>query len=251
MNRREAMLGAALGLSSSAPSAFAAAPDRTDMTSFTSGGVPIAVEWFAAPGRGAGARGPAVLLLHGADGLTFGEGYRLAARVLASNGYHVAFLHYLDRTGDRRVVYSRLRQDYPAWMATVRDAVTWLAGQPGVDPARLGLVGVSLGAALAFETAATDERVKALVDYFGPLPEGFAGRAKRLPPTLILHGALDGIVPVANAHGLEAVLRGLNTPYEIQIYPDQGHGFFGLAQFDSATRVSAFLGRHLNGPRSG
>lgn len=215
------------------------------MQGFTSGGVAITVEWFAAPAGAA--KGPAVLLLHGADGLSFEAGYQLAARVLAGAGYHVAFVHYLDRTAERRVAYATLRQSFPLWAATVRDALTWLAGQPGVDPDRLGIVGISLGAALAFEVAAADPRVKAVVDYFGPLPDGMAARKPRLPPTLILHGSADRIVPVAKAHEIESLLKATGTPYEIQIYPGQGHGFFGPAQFESATRVAAFLGRHLGG----
>jgi dienelactone hydrolase len=145
------------------------------MQNFMSGGRPIGVEWFAAfasaTTMGGGAAKPAVLLLHGADGLTFADGYRLAARTIAASGYHVAFVHYLDRTGDRRVAYARLRQDFSVWTDTVRDAVAWLTDQPGTDAQRLGIVGISLGAALAFAAAATEPRVRAIVDYFGPLPD--------------------------------------------------------------------------------
>lgn len=238
MDRRRLMLGLASCL---APGLPPAAAEGKDMAGFTSGGMPIEVEWFPA----SGARGPAVLLLHGADGLTFADGYRMAAQVLASSGYHVAFVHYLDRSRERRVSYSTLRQNYPLWTATVGDALTWLAGQPLANADRLGIVGISLGAALALDTAARDPRVKAIVDYFGPLPEGLAARKPRLPPTLILHGSADHIVPVANAHAIEKLLQQSETPYEIKIYPGQGHAFFGASQLDSAMRVSAFLGRYL------
>ncbi|AWN51067.1 dienelactone hydrolase family protein [Methylobacterium sp. 17Sr1-1] len=215
------------------------------MLSFASGETDIEVEWFGAPDNGLSIAGPAVLLLHGADGLTFVDGYRFAARTIAASGYHVAFVHYLDRTGDRRVNYSRLRQDFPLWVGTVRDALSWLAQQPGVDAERLGIVGISLGAALALETAASDGRVRAIVDYFGPLPEDLAARRPRLPPTLILHGARDAIVPVSQAYSIERLLKEQGTPYEIQIYPDHGHGFTGVAQFDAAVRTARFLDRCL------
>lgn len=220
------------------------------MLSFTSGGTQVGVEWFAAQaGRageeGAGTSAPAVLLLHGADGLTFADGYHFAARTISASGYHVAFVHYLDRTGDRRVAYARLRQDFSLWKATVRDAMGWLARQPGADANRLGIVGVSLGAALAFETAAADARVKAIVDYFGPLPEELAARRPRLPPTLILHGAMDPIVPVSQAYAIERLLKEQGIPYEIKVYPGQGHSLTGAAQFDSAARVASFLDRYL------
>lgn len=244
VDRREVTLGVAASLLSASELRADDKGAKSGMDSFTSGGVAIGAEWFPA-GSGTG---PAVLLLHGADGLTFAEGYRLAARVLASAGYHVGFVHYLDRTRDRRVIYSRIKQDYPTWMSVTRDAVSWIATHPGVDPDRIGIVGISLGAALAIDTAGADPRIKALVDYFGPVLEGVHGRVKRLPPTLILHGQMDGVVGVEHAHAFEAMLKRLGTPYEMKIYPDQGHGFIGAAQFDSATRVSAFLGRHLGAP---
>jgi carboxymethylenebutenolidase len=222
------------------------------MQHFTSDGRQIAVEWFTAlSGSGEGARvgtaKPALLLLHGADGLIYAEGYRLAARTLAASGYHVAFVHYLDRTGDRRVAYSRLRQDFPLWAETVRDAVAWLADQPGTDAQRLGIVGISLGAALAFTVAATEPRVRAIIDYFGPLPDELARERPRLPPTLILHGSADAIVPVSHARALERLLQEQSVTHEIRIYEGQGHGLTGPAQLDAAARVARFLGQHLQG----
>ncbi|GJE46358.1 prolyl oligopeptidase family serine peptidase [Methylobacterium soli] len=220
------------------------------MQSLTSGGRRIEVEWFAASGgsaeiaRGSSAR-PAVLLLHGADGLTYAEGYRLAARTIAASGYHIAFVHYLDRTGDRRVAYGRLQQDFPLWAESVRDAVEWLADQPDTDAQRLGIVGISLGAALAFTTAAVEPRVRAIVDYFGPLPDELARERPRLPPTLILHGGVDPIVPVSHARALERLLQEQGTPHEIRIYEGQGHALTDSAQLDAAARVTRFLGRHL------
>ena len=221
-----------------------------DMQSFTSSGQQIAVEWFAASGRltegqrSLSAR-PAVLLLHGADGLTYADGYRLAARTIAASGYHVAFVHYLDRTGDQRVAYARLRQDFPSWTETIRDSVSWLADQPGVDARGLGIVGLSLGAALAFATVAYEPRVRAIVVYSGPLPDELAGQRPRLPPTLILHGASDRIVPDSHALAVERLLQEQGTPHEIKIYEGQGHGLTGAAQFDAAVRVARFLGQHL------
>lgn len=244
MDRRQALLGAAVGLSSLSGAMAGTGPNET-MHSFTSGGASIKVEWFeAAGGRGGEAR-PALLLLHGADGLTFADGYRMGAKVVAASGYHVAFVHYLDRTGERRVSYSTLRQRFPLWAETTADALTWLATRPGVDRERLGIMGISLGAALALHVAADDRRVRAIIDYFGPVPEGLASRKPQLPPTLILHGEEDRIVPVSNARELERLLVASGTPHEVKIYPGQGHGLFGLAQLDAASRTAEFLGRHL------
>ncbi|KAA2236933.1 prolyl oligopeptidase family serine peptidase [Salinarimonas soli] len=214
------------------------------MSRFQSGGRAITVEWFAA--EGAPASAPAVLMLHGADGLgQRGDQYRAGARALAAGGYHVGLVHYFDRTVSRWASLPAIFQNFPAWMETLRDALTFAAGQPGVDPARLGVVGISLGAALSLATAAEDTRIKALVDYFGPVPEGSLQGATRLPPTLVLHGASDPIVPVSNARALEAFLERNAVPHEVKIYPGEGHGFGRAAQGDADARVAAFLDRHL------
>jgi carboxymethylenebutenolidase len=248
MHRRQFLLGASLPLLKA--SGAAAQENGSDsMAEFTSGGRRIRAEWFPA---GAGAEGqdassrPALLLLHGADGLAWnGDRYRLAAGLVAGFGYHVALLHYLDRTGDRRANYGRLREDYPLWLETVRDGMTWLSEQPGVAPDRLGLLGISLGAALSLSTAATDRRVKVVVEYSGPVPEDLPSSGLRLPPTLVLHGEADRIVPASNARRLQRLLTEAGTPHEVQVYPGEGHVLSGMAQFEAASRVTAFLSQHL------
>ena len=221
--------------------AGAARAGGTGAQGFSSGGVPITVERFDPP---SGGTGPGVLLLHGADGLSRAEVYRGAARLVAGAGYRVFFVHYLDRTGERRASFGTIQQNYPAWAETVRGAVTYVSGQPGVDPRRVGVIGLSLGGALGMTTAAGDARVKALVNFFGFVPAGLAG-AGRLPPTLTLHGAADAIVPVQNAYTLDALLKARGVEHETVVYPGQGHGLFGEAQLDSARRAVAFLDRHL------
>lgn len=211
--------------------------------SFTSGGKTIAVEWFG--GEGAADRAPAVVMLHGADGLSHAERYRGGARRIAAAGYHVALVHYLDRTGERRASFDTMMRNFDPWLATVRDGIAWIARRPGVDPHRIGIVGISLGGALGLAAAGTDPRIKALVDYFGPMPQGIVTAGAALPPTLILHGAADPVVPVANAHALEHFLRSQGTAHEIKIYPGQGHGFSGATQDDADRRVAEFLHRHL------
>ena len=219
----------------------ASAEPRTE--TFVSGGVPITAEWFQ-PGSST-AKGPAVLLLHGADGMTRAESYRFGARALAAAGFNVVLIRYFERTGDPRANWASLREDAPLWLETVRDAVSYVSEKPEVDPDRVAVVGFSLGASLALAAAGEDSRIKAVVDVFGPMPAG-ADKAARTPPVLILHGARDHIVPVENAHRLEALLTARKVPHEMKIYPDQGHGFFGAAQIDAAGRILAFLQRHLS-----
>jgi carboxymethylenebutenolidase len=210
--------------------------------SFRSGGREIAVEWF-----GAGGRRPCILMLHGAEGLQSGGRYREGARLIAQAGRHVALVHYLDRTGERRVNYATLMQNFPSWLGTVGDAVGWAAGRHDVIADGVGVVGVSLGGLLGIATAHQDRRVRALVTYFAPLPQMVADAAGPLPPTLVLHGDRDPIVPVANARTLEAILRRQGAPHEVVVYAGEGHGFGQRTQEDADRRVAAFLDRHLPG----
>jgi carboxymethylenebutenolidase len=213
--------------------------------SFTSGGKSITVEIYEA--AGVSGRCPSVLLLHGADGLSYNGQYRAGAEAIAAAGYQVFLVHYLDRTGERRASFATLFGNFGIWMETVRDALAWAARRPEVDPDRIGIVGISLGAALGLAVAGGDRRVKALVSYFGPLPQGAVSVGARLPPTLVLHGAADPIVPAANAAAIEELLRRQSVPHEIKVYPGQGHGFRGAAERDATARAVAFLGRHLKG----
>jgi carboxymethylenebutenolidase len=210
--------------------------------SFRSGDRTIAVETFQPSGS---AMRPGVLMLHGADGLSYNTQYREGARDVAAAGYQVHLVHYLDRTGERRASFATLFQNFIPWMNTVQDALTFASGYPGADASRIGIIGISLGAALGLAVASTDRRVKTLVNYFGPLPQGAIATTSRLPPTLVLHGSADPIVPVANAYAVEALLRQQDVPHEMMVYPGQGHGFRGAAEKDATERALAFLRRHL------
>lgn len=215
------------------------------METFTSGGVAIHVEWFGAPRSAGDDRKPAVLMLHGADGLTMrGSEYRAGAAKLAASGCHVGLLHYLDRTRERWASLPTIQQNFRPWMETLTDAIGWAQKRPEVDPQRIGLVGISLGAALSLATAARDGRVKAAVSYFGPMPPGFE-RTTRFPPTLILHGGADPIIPATNAYAIEAVLTKIGAPNEVVVYPGQGHVLLGEAHADAERRATAFLTRYL------
>lgn len=219
-------------------------PVTTQRNTFRSGGQAIAVETFQPAGS---SPRPTVLMLHGADGLSYNAQYRDGARNVATAGYQVHLVHYLDRTGEKRASFGTLFQNFVPWMGTVQDALAFASDHPGADPHRIGIIGISLGAALGLAVASSDHRVKALVNYFGPLPQGAIATTSKLPPTLVLHGSADPIVPVANAYAVEALLRQQNVPHEIKVYPGQSHGFRGKAEDDASARSLAFLHRYLVG----
>lgn len=193
-----------------------------------------------------GHRLPAVVGLHGSGGGH--NSMTEPASLLAGQGFAVYVLHYFDRTGTTSVDgLPTIFRHYPAWMKTLWDGVSFVAGQPQVDPERIGLLGFSLGAYLAVSAASVDSRVRAVVEYFGGLPKEMKFFMRRLCPMLILHGEQDQTVPVAEAYHLQQVLEKKQIPYEMQIYPGVGHSFSGEAWQDASLRTLGFFNKHLAG----
>jgi carboxymethylenebutenolidase len=215
--------------------------ERTER--FESGGTPITIECFEPEGDGPF---PVVVALHGSNGMTNGAGLvRSFTMPVVAQGYAVYLPHYFERTGTVRSDPATSRRHFVSWMQTVADAVSFATIRPAADPARIGIVGVSLGAFLGLSVAVDDTRVKAVVDFFGGLPEPLAERMTRMPPTLILHGEADRIVPVSEAHKLASALAATGVPHELKLYRDEGHVLSPLAALDAAQRTMRFLGKHL------
>ena len=165
---------------------------------------------------------------------------------LATQGFAVYVLHYFDRTATTEIDgLQTIFRHFPVWMKTLWDAVSFVARQPQVDPGRIGLLGFSLGAYLALSDAAIDSRIQAVVEFFGGMPKEMKLFTRRLCPVLILHGEQDKTVPVEEAYHLRQILEKKQIAYEMQIYPDVGHGFSGEIWRDAGLRTVAFLERHL------
>jgi dienelactone hydrolase len=191
------------------------------------------------PAEGADA---VVIILHGADGLARrGPAYRSLGRDLAQHGYRVLLPHYFESTGTAGHALAAKPLDALGWLAAVEEVIHRAGEMP------VALVGFSLGAYLAIAVAGHDERVAAIVDCFGGLPDFAIGHFERMPPVLILHGEADPIVPVTEAHRLGQWLKNRGTEHEVHVYPGLGHGFVGGTEDDARARIFAFLDRQLRG----
>ena len=115
--------------------------------------------WYTASQNGA-----ALVLLPGADG-NRGDTTGHAA-ILAAHGYGVLAIDARG-SGDSGGIGNLW-----GWTALedISGAINWLAEQPGVDPQRIGLVGLSMGGEEALTVAPLDHRVAAVVS------EGVQGR---------------------------------------------------------------------------
>ena len=214
--------------------------------SYQSQGKTISIERFEpkAPGRY-----PAVLVVHGAGGMTIGGPFfRDAARTLARRGYVAHVVHYFESTGTRIADKATMKAHFPTWMKVVAEGITHVSKQPNVDPSRVGLLCFSLGSYLSLSLSLYDARVLAVVEYFGGLPDVLVKEVKSLPPTLILHGDADKVVPISEARELESLFKEKKAEHEVCIYPGQGHGFFGAPGADALLRCVSFFDAHVKRP---
>ncbi len=187
---------------------------------------------------------PALLVVHGSSGpvSSFVGDY---AQQLANFGYVVFFVHYFDATRTGYASYSEIRTHFHRWLTTIADAVSFAERHAKVDSKRIGMLGVSLGGFLSLSLASKDSRICAVSSLMAGMPDEFISEARQMPPTLLLHGEADPVVPVSEAQKVAALLERLGTPHELKIYPGQGHSFRGMAQMDALMRTLRFLNRHL------
>ena len=67
----------------------------------------------------------------------------------------------------------------------------------------------------------------------------------KTPPTLMLHGNMDQLVPVAQSVLLKNKLQSAGVANELVIYPNDGHGFASASLEDSYTHIQSFLQAHV------
>jgi dienelactone hydrolase len=213
-------------------------------TVFQSGGKPIRLDAYLPETPDAPV--PAVIALHGAGGSV--SGMEQFAGLLAAQGFAVYLLHYFDRTGIASADKQTILRNFPLWMKTLWDAISFVETQPQVDRERIALLGFSLGAYLSLANSAIDHRVKAVVEFFGGMPKEMNLFMRRLCPVLILHGEADPTVPVEEAYRLQKLLEKKGIPYEIKIYPGAGHGFESEIWRDAGLRSLQFLQKYLAAP---
>jgi dipeptidyl aminopeptidase/acylaminoacyl peptidase len=214
------------------------------MPTFPSGETPIRIQQIEPSGPGPF---PAILLLHGAGGNVvfwlekFGP-------MLSRIGVACYAVHYFDRTGTDFADTDTILDGhhFPLWLKTISDALAYISARPCIDPNRIALLGVSLGAFLSLATATTAKNIRAVAEISGGLVEPYAAQAtSAFPPTLILHGDTDTVVPITNATELDALLTRLSVPHQIQLLPGEGHWFSAPAQLHLLAEVAQFLHRYL------
>lgn len=196
--------------------------------------------WFPAAVAGPA---PAVVALHGCGGLLDRQG-RLALRYvemaaqLNRLGIHMLATDSLTPRGERELCTQAVGTRKLTQMQRRRDALgalQWLATQPGVDAARLGLLGWSNGGSTVLaasnlrhvEVAAARVRPSLAIAYYpgceAELARGYQGAA----PLLMLLGEADDWTPAAPCKALAA--GAALGAVQLESYPGAYHGFDGQA----------------------
>ena len=160
--------------------------------------------------------------------------------------------HYFEKTGTVRATPEIILdgRHVPAWLAAAQDALAYIATRPSVDPARIGVLGISLGGylsiALAALSPAQPTRLRAVVELSGGMPPGFEHLlSPATPPVLLLHGMADTVVPVSEAHKLAALLTQHNVHHQTELFPGEGHWFSAAATPRLLLTCASFLSRYL------
>lgn len=225
----------------------------------------VTVQFVLPPAAAAETLRPVIVLLHGVEGPVHGRPLHvLQARRLAAEGFAVYIVNYFEGLDySDLMLYRDGKLDVPAiraigardqerWLAATTEAMQHIARQPGVDPARIGVLGYSLGAFVGFSTvqAANDRDdipdAAAFVGNWGAMPVE-ARFSAAFAPTLLLHGQLDEVVPVADARSTAAALLAAGvSDVRLKIYAGEPHAILsGAAADDSQRTTLSFLAERL------
>jgi acetyl esterase/lipase len=212
-------------------------------------------------------RKPAVLLIHG-GGWSGGQASAFNSRCidLAKHGFVAATMEYRLASADDATTR------WPAQIDDVRSAFAWLharADALNVDPGHICAYGESAGGHLALWLGLSEPRLSCIVDAFGPtdLPKlagpaynkGFAtlfgpdataetlkkasplyGKIGNLPPTAMIQGETDELVPPEQTTSLQNVLRQNKIANVAYFYPG-GHSWTGISKEDALAIMSSVM----------
>jgi dienelactone hydrolase len=180
-----------------------------------SDGTRMAGDLYIPKNRKDGERLPAVIFCAGTGGTKGGTGGRLGP-IFAEKGYVALAFDYRgwgdsesqlmavgpqpkpDEKGELTIKTRALRwqMNYTDQTEDIRAAISFLAGEPSVDPRRIGLVGSSYGGGLVTYMAGTDPRVRCVAAQVPGLGGANRGRATEAAYKLHSQQARGEVEPV-------------------------------------------------------
>lgn len=206
---------------------------------------------------------PGVVILHGFTGHKIGS-HRMFVKMaerLASMGM-VALRFDFRGSGDSEGNFEDMT--FGGELSDALLALNYMLGHEGVDPKRLGVLGLSMGGALAACVTGRSGKVRStalwsavadlnlfqyvakdITDEHGPietydLQGNLVGRAfidelgSYVPyeevadgrtPVLVVHGTADELVPLSHAHQFADALKAAGNPYKLHIIEGADHTY--------------------------
>jgi len=209
---------------------------------------------------------PLVLVVQEIFGLH--EYIKDVCRRIAKHGYVAVAAQTFARAGDPAVLtdIGEIRPIVNATpdattMADLDACVDWAVATSNVDPDKVGITGFCWGGRAVWLYAAHSDRLKAGVAWYGRLDGDHAANQPAWPldvarhlkaPVLGLYGGQDGSIPADVISRMEDELAVVDSPSEIVVYPDAGHGFHAdyrsayrpVDALDGERRLFEWLSRH-------
>ena len=217
--------------------------------------------WFARPKGTAPAAGwPVVVWVHGGPAGQTRSNFRADMQMLLAQGYAVLMPNVRGSTGYGRTATAS--DDVGARLDTVHDLAAghaWLIAQPGIDPARIGIMGQSYGGYMVLAAIGEYPALwRTAIDYYGiadfttllaetgPWRRAHRSREYGDPvtdaalfarispifqadaikaPLLVLHGTRDPRVPYRESEQITTNLRERQHRVEFETFTYAGHGF--------------------------
>ncbi|HEX2932301.1 MAG TPA: dienelactone hydrolase family protein [Candidatus Binatia bacterium] len=208
---------------------------------------------------------PGVVVIQEAFGVN--SHIKKVAERIAAEGYVAIAPDIFHREAERIIPYSEMPKaiatlqrvvDSKA-MEDVGAAIAHLKAQSNVKSGSLGVIGFCMGGRLTYLTAAHhNSDVKCAVPYYGggipmgnPSPLSRTGEIKC--PMYLFFGAKDQLIPMDHVNQIKAELTAKKVPFQMEVYPDAGHGFFcddrgsyhEASAKDSWGKTKVFFAQHL------
>ena len=142
---------------------------------------------------------------------------------IAPDLYHGKTATPPDEANARRL---RMELDVERAEREIAGAGEWLLKEPSYSSKRYGVVGFCLGGALAQYTGTKEERVGAVVSFYGGFKNLTIDWDGLQSPVLLIYGEKDESVPPEQGRQLEQQLNKMGKSAQLIIYPNAGHAFF-------------------------
>ncbi|MGD1028437.1 dienelactone hydrolase family protein [Candidatus Binatus soli] len=234
----------------------------SDITFPADGGRPMRAA-YAAPSDAQ--KHPGVIVIHEIFGLN--DDIRRITGMVADLGYAALAPDLYDRDGMRILCIARtmmtLNRGEGDAFNDLDAARKFLQQQPGVDAARIGVIGFCMGGGFALMFAARAP-IGVAATFYGDVPKT-TEQLRGVCPVLGGYGGQDRMF-AAHGRRLEKLLTEMGVDHDVKIYEDAGHSFMSRnsgflasigkigpmkvaynpqAAEDSWKRIEAFFGRHL------